>query len=159
MSDLDQRILDLLRAESAPLVPLTRIYRALQDDVGSGPRAFSRLRERVRRRPELFTLLEPEHPALDASWPLEVREEYEAALSAAGVELGPLVALAPGSDPNDDATPRTAHTAQETLQHLDSTLLGLWHSAASDATARADVLDAIREANELRRALGLATPT
>src|SRR5690606_9238886 len=102
---------------------------ALQDDFGPGPREFNRLRERVRRRPELFILLEPGHPALDESWPPEVREEYETALCAAGLELGPLVALASAPGPVSDGAPGAGH-AEDTLQRMDSTLLGLWQSTA-----------------------------
>src|SRR5690606_13649264 len=59
LSQIEQRVLRLLRNDPDPMVPLTRIHAALVAELGPRSGTYAQLHERLRRRPDLFLLLEP----------------------------------------------------------------------------------------------------
>jgi hypothetical protein len=153
MSEIEQRILTLLRSDPEPMVPLSRIHAALVAELGPRSGTYAQLRERIRRRPDLFLLIEPiPTPWSDDSWPAELRGEYERALREAGLDAGPRVAIAGVDDgPLGLATP--APGAAPVLRALQASLVQLWAAAAGDPQLQPELVEALGQAEEVRRVL------
>lgn len=147
--EIEDRALALLRADGELAVPLSRLYHAVAaeaPDVGG----VAQFRERLRRRPDLFQILEPRSAPWDAeAWPGEVRQEYQAALREAGLEAEPRVASA---EPLP-ADPAAADGTAALLRRLQATLIELWRQAGADPDARTHLTEAMRQLRELRSAL------
>jgi hypothetical protein len=154
---LMERVRDLLRAEAKPSVPISRLYHALADQAEGEIRSYGQLRERLRRHPELFELLEPAGLPWDtASWPEEARVEYERALRQIGAVAEPRVALrttTPPAPPHDG--PESG--AATVLRRLDLTLVHLWEETDDEAEERSAILDAMARADALRAVLERVT--
>ena len=153
ISEIEQRVLTLLRNDPEPLVPLTRIHAALVAELGPRTGTYAQLHERLRRRPDLFLLLEPlPMPWSADAWAADIEDEYRHALREAGLDPGPHVALAT-PDAELPPLPATAPPAAPVLRSLQESLVHLWSCAADDPELQAELVEALGQAEEIRRAL------
>lgn len=157
VTEIEQRILALLRSDPDPMVPLTRLHAALVAELGPRGGTYAQLHQRIRRRPDLFLLLEPlSVPWSDDGWGIDLQREYERALRDAGLDTGPRVALAtPDSEP---PAASGADPAAPVLRMLQESLVHLWASAADDPQLQAELVEALGQAEELRRVLQALPP-
>lgn len=147
---IEDQARDVLSAEPTPAVPLSRLHRTLVAEAGSAVGTYGQLHERLRRRPELFELVEPPDLPWDAAtWPVEVRHQYRDALRRVGAVAEPRVAL---REPNEAPAPSASDGIPTVLRQLDLTLAELWTAAGDDAAVRTSVVEAMALADELRRA-------
>jgi len=153
VSQIEQRVLALLRNDPDPMVPLTRIHAALVAELGPRCGTYAQLYERLRRRPDLFLLLEPlPIPWSGDTWSADIQDEYRHALREAGLDTGPRVALAT-PDAELPPLPAGAHPAAPVLRTLQESLVHLWSSAADDPELQAELIEALGQAEEIRRVL------
>jgi|GEM_PF-522906 hypothetical protein len=159
LSEIEQRVLTLLRNDPEPMVPLARIHAALVAELGPRIGTYAQLHDRLRRRPDLFLLLDPlPLPWSADTWSGDVQDEYRNALREAGIDTGPRVALA-APDVELPPPPPTAHPAARVLCTLQESLVHLWSCAADDPELQAEVVEALGQAEEIRRVLeDLAAP-
>lgn len=148
-STLEERAAEVLRSAPEAVVPLERLHRVLLREVGPQVGGYAQLHERLRRRSDLFLVLEPRAPWTSEAWPPEVRAEYQAALRATGLDAGPHVALVDGTPPADSPTAGW----EPVLRRLDQSLLRLWSAVPSDGAAAAELSEALAEAGALRHAM------
>ncbi|MFW6079595.1 MAG: hypothetical protein ACODAE_08240, partial [Gemmatimonadota bacterium] len=117
---VEARTIDLLRRVGDAPVPLPRLYADVVRELGpvvSGP---DQLRDRLRRRPERFIVLEPPgDPAWTDLWSDEARRRYAAALERTALSPEPRVALAPAG-----STPETADTVPDRVDASIRALAG-----------------------------------
>jgi hypothetical protein len=141
--------LALLRADPEVAVPLSRLHDALIGEAGPVVGPSGPLHERLRRRPDLFILLEPRPASWEAEeWPDRIRQEYRDALRAAGLAPEPQVV------PRSPAPAADAEDGLETLlRQLNATLIDLWDATDGDSDARGEVADALGANSVLRNAL------
>jgi hypothetical protein len=141
--------LALLRADPEVAVPVSRLHHALLHETGPvvGPRAP--LQERLRRRPDLFILLEPRPAPWDIEeWPERLRQEYRTALREAG--LAPELRVVPralGPADEDEAG------LEQILRQVNSSLVDLWDATEGDTEARSQVADALSASSALQNVL------
>jgi hypothetical protein len=150
--DVETRAAALLRREDAAAVPVQRLHRALVAEWGPRSGTYGELGTALRRRPDLFVLLEPADPLGTATaWSPELRAEYEAALREAGVDSGPRVALAEARPPWP-AVAVTEDTPEDigSIARMEASLVALWTAARGDGEIRARIADALRESEEIR---------
>ncbi len=153
LSQIEQRVLTLLRNDPDPMVPLTRIHAALVAELGPRSGTYAQLHERLRRRPDLFLLLEPlPIPWSADSWSADIEDEYRQALHEAGLDAGPRVALA-APDAELPPPPAAAHPAAPVLRAVQESLVHLWSCAADDPQLQAELIEALGQAEEIRRVL------
>src|SRR5690606_9601115 len=115
LSEIEQRVLTLLRNDPEPMVPLARIHAALVAELGPRIGTYAQLHDRLRRRPDLFLLLDPlPLPWSADTWSGDVQDEYRNALREAGIDTGPRVALA-APDVELPPPPPAAHPAARGL--------------------------------------------
>lgn len=153
VSQIEQRVLALLRNDPDPMVPLTRIHAALVAELGHRCGTYAQLHERLRRRPDLFLLLEPlPMPWAAGGWPADLQDEYRHALREVGLDAGPRVALAT-QDADPPPLPAAAHPAAPVLRTLQESLVHLWSCAADDPELQAELVEALGQAEEIRRFL------
>lgn len=143
MKDIPDAVLRVLRDAGAPSLPLSRVHGRLLAELGPATGSYARLRGEIALRSDLFMLLEPEDPILDAELPVELRASYLDALGAGGGGE-PRVALIGAYD---------AYDAPDALLQLDSSLIDLWRLAAQDPRLRAELTEALNRAEEIRRML------
>lgn len=152
---LEDQARDVLRGEPAPAIPLSRLHRTLVAEAGPTIGTYSQLHERLRRRPELFVIVEPPDLPWDAAaWPAELRHEYRDALRRAGAVAEPRVALRThdAESPWKHARPPSTGLPA-VLQHLDLTLHELWTATDDDPPARIAISEAMARADEFRDAV------
>lgn len=141
--------LALLRADPEFAVPISRLYDALLDEAGPIVAASGHLQERLRRRPDLFILLEPRPaPWEGAEWPERVRQEYSAALRAAGLAQEPRVV--PRSPP---PISEGGGELELLLRQINDTLVDLWDATDDDPDARSQVAEALSTGTTIQNAL------
>lgn len=131
--------LAVLRSSPEVAVPLSRLHGALVAETGAPIGPSGPLRERLRRRPDLFLIMEP-RPGLweTDGWPSEVREEYRSALTKAGLEPEPrIVPRAPGLDSGEEGSEATL------LRQIGTSLIDLWDATPDDPETRALIEDAL----------------
>jgi len=148
-TDLEARILDLLRDSPARALPLREVHRALAAELGTGAGSLEQFREHLRAAPGTLVMLEPESPLGDgAAWPSGARAEYERALRDAGLDLEPWVtAFAPGP----------AFESEARVSELDRSLVELWEVAGARPALRAAIVTALTDARALRRPASAAS--
>lgn len=153
LSQLEQRVLTLLRNDPDPMVPLTRIHAALVAELGPRTGTYAQLHERLRRRPDLFLLLEPlPVPWSTDGWSSDLQDEYRQALHEAGLDAGPRVALAAPDVERPPLSP-AAHPLAPLLRALQESLVHLWSCAGDDPQLQAELIEALGQAEEIRRVL------
>lgn len=145
--------LALLRAENDVAIPISRLRQALLRELGPTTDAVSPLYERLRKRPDLFLLLEPRTTLLSTDeWPEEIRQEYRAALRAAGLEPEPRITpRQPGSPASDEMG------LAPILRQLHSSLIDLWQ-ATDDDELRDQIAHAFTQTDLIRIACGELDP-
>lgn len=141
--------LALLHAEYDVAVPISRLRHALLREIGPTADATAPLHERLRKRPDLFLFLEPRSALWSTEeWPEEIRQEYRAALRAAGLEPEPRITpRLPGSNTTDQSGLATI------LRQLNSSLIDLWQ-ATDDDDLRDLIADAFAQSDLIRNACG-----
>lgn len=141
--------LALLRADPDIAVPISRLNHALLREVGPDAGSDLPLHERLRRRPDLFLLLEPRPaPWTAEEWPENTRQQYRDALRAAGLEPETRITpRLPGSNTNGD------DALEVILRQLNSSLIDLWDATDDDADLRGQVADAFGMSDLIRHAL------
>jgi hypothetical protein len=144
--------LALLRADPEVAVPLSRLHGALLGEAGPQVGPSGHFQERLRRRPDLFILLEPRPAPWDTEeWPDRLRQEYGDALRAAGLVPEPrIVPRTPGPHSSDEGG------LEPLLRQLNDTLVDLWDATDDDPDARGQVADALGANPTLRNALAEA---
>jgi hypothetical protein len=147
---MEDRALALLRRDAAGTMPVHALHGALQNENGTAFATRGELGAVLRRRPDLFLLLEASDPLGPApAWPPHLRAEYEAALRAAGVDMEPRVALAEAHSPWPAREPEPASPGS--LERIDASLIALWARATGDPRLRAVIAVALRESEEIRQ--------
>lgn len=149
--EIERLTLALLRNGAGVAVPLSRLHRALVADAGPGVGSPGQLRERLRRRPDLFRLIEPAAPWEVAPWSERARFEYEPALREVGLVAEPTVVLATAAPATEPATDLEAF-----ILRLDATLADLC-GAGDDPERRASYAEAASQLQGLREAVVRAT--
>lgn len=146
--------LALLRADPEFAVPISRLHDALLEEAGTAAGPSVLLQERIRRRPDLFILLEPRPvPWEFEEWPERVRQEYHAALREAGLAPEPRVV------PRSPLPIHEGGTELELLlSQINDTLVDLWDATEDDPDARSEVADALGAGAALHDALSAAKP-
>lgn len=166
--DIPARVASILKGTTTPSLPLSRLHGALVAEVGPGVGTYAQLRSELARRADLFLILEPRDPLGEIrDWSGDARSEYEAALLDAGAAGGHRVALAtepplppapfrvgPRSDPGCRQNASCDDPAM--LHSIDASLVNLWGVASGDAALRADLAEAMAQAEQLRRVLSNA---
>ncbi len=140
---------DVLRSEAALTIPLSRLHRALVAEAGAAAGTYGQLRERLRRSPDRYELVEP--PGLPWSvdgWPEATRHAYQAELHRVGVVAEPRVVLRGTSPPPSEV----GAGLSPVLRRLDATLLELWSAVDARSADRARVAEAMARVDELRTA-------
>jgi hypothetical protein len=154
---IEHRLQELLRNARGAALPLRRLHGHLVAEAGPAVGTYARFAQEVRSS-RAFILFEPEDPLGDTRyWPPALRHTYEKALSAAGVERGPRLALAappaplPGADlPSGAARTRTMAAPGETsIAAMRASLLDVWETAGHDAGLREAVATAFADCAEL----------
>lgn len=139
-SDLETRILDLLRESPARSLPLREVHRILTAELGPGAGSLEQFRDRLNARPGAFLVVERESPLGDLTgWPATARAEYEHALRAAGLEVEPVLTAFPIPSPGPDP-----------LDEVDTALIDLWESAARCPALRAAIASALADTRTVR---------
>lgn len=154
---VEQRLIQLLRESPAPAVPLRDLHEALAAESPDRTVSYGQLAEALRRRREVFILLESRSPLGDeTAWPAGVRAEYERALVDAGVDTGPHISLADPVDGEIGAdrleSPPTGTDVAPWIE-LRQSLLRVWHSALDNPSMRTAVAAAIAGCADLPEAL------
>ncbi|HEX7120012.1 MAG TPA: hypothetical protein VF212_14560 [Longimicrobiales bacterium] len=148
---------EVLRADAALTVPLSRLHRALVAEAGPSAGTYGQLHDRLRRSPERFALIEsPPLPWDAAPWPDDERRSYLDALYRVGVVAEPRVLLRDGGavaaggapGPAADAGPGVAPV----LRSADASLVALWSAIGADPADHAPVAEAMVRVDELRAA-------
>jgi hypothetical protein len=160
-ADIERRAVALLRSEASRSLPLRQLHVALVADAGVRIGSYAQFRTEIARRNEMFVLVEPGDPlaAVDG-WEDRQRAEYEAALTAAGIDLNARVLLAetlesanPVDDEDPDTDPAAATGIAPLLRRLDVSLVALSSGSADDPALRADLTRAMAESEQIRGAL------
>jgi hypothetical protein len=155
---VEARALALLRRDAAGAVPVRTLHGALVAEDGTSLGSHGELGAALGRRPDLFLLMEPSNPLGPArAWPPHLRAEYEAALRAAGVDMGPHVALAEARPPWPARDPDTP-VERGSLDRIDASIIALWAKATGDARLRATIAIALRESEEIRKRVSEEAP-
>lgn len=141
--------LALLRADPDIAVPISRLHHALLREVGPQAGSEFPLHERLRKRPDLFLLLEPRPaPWTAEDWPEHTRQQYRDALRAAGLEPETRITpRSPGSNSTDDVG------LEGILRQLNCSLVDLWDATDDDTDLRSQVADALDQSDLIRHAL------
>src|SRR5690606_19959669 len=151
LSEIEQRVLPLLRNDHEPIVPLARIHSALVAEPVPRIGTYAQLHVPLRRRPDLLHLRDPlPLPWSAVTWSGDVPDQYCHPLREAGIVTGPRVALA-APDVELPPPPPTAHPAARVLCTLQESLVHLWSCAADDPELQAEVVEALGQAEEIRR--------
>jgi hypothetical protein len=156
MSDaLEACALALLRADPEVAVPISRLHDALITEAGADIGGASRLADRLRRRPDLFLLLEPRTTSWPTdTWPRELREEYRDALRSVGLVAEPRVApIHPHAGPGAVVDTTDAPGIEPLLRTLRASLVELWRATDHDDEARDKIVEAIDDAGRIRASL------
>ncbi|MGD8279482.1 MAG: hypothetical protein PVH00_15695 [Gemmatimonadota bacterium] len=136
-TDLETRILELLREAPARTLPLREVHSALVAEFGTRAGSLEQLRERLRSDPGTLLVVEPDDPLGDGTvWPAGARAEYERALRDAGLDIEPRVTAFVAT-----GTPRVLEGAGE----LDRSLVELWEAAGNRPALRAAIANALME--------------
>jgi hypothetical protein len=137
MTDLETRILDLLREAPGRALPVREVHRVLTAELGPRTGSLAQFHERLRTDPGPLLMVEPESPLGDgADWPAGARPEYERALRDAGLETEAwLTTAASCSDPR-----RESPDAE-----VAASLLMLWEAADGRPALRAALASALAE--------------
>jgi len=142
-SDLEARILDLLREAPARTLPLREVHRALVAELGSRAGSLEQFRERLRTLPGSLLVVEPDNPLGDgAAWPAGSRAEYEHALRDAGFEVEPWVTAFVAT---------TASPSEPDNGVLDRSLIELWDAAGQRPALREAIATALMQVRAQRR--------
>lgn len=152
--EIEAFALALLRADPDHLVPISRLHDALVTETGAVAGGRGLLKERLRQRPDLFTVLEfRDVPWSTESWPEAVRQEYHEALQAIGIASEPRIApvVASSSRASDSGS-------ESVLRSLHSSLIDLWRVVGDDPEAQAHLATALGEAAAFRAKLRSAPP-
>jgi hypothetical protein len=134
-TDLETRILELLRSAPARTLPLREVHRALIAELGSRIGSLEQLRDRLCAESGALLIVEPDDPLGDgAVWPAGARVEYERALRDAGLDVEPRVTafVAPDAPP---AGPEPGD--------VDRSLVELWEAAGDRPALRAAIASAL----------------
>lgn len=160
-SEIERRAVALLRSEASRSLPLRHLHVALVADAGASIGSYAHFRAEIAGRSELFLLVEPSDPlAAVEAWDPRQRDEYEAALNAAGIDLAARVVLAEALEPFgtagdsiEDLDARGTIGIAPLLRRLDVSLVNLSYSLGDDAALRADLAQAMAEGEQIRAAL------
>lgn len=156
-TEIEERAVALLSQSPSALVPLSRLHGALETELGPASGSCTELYERLRRHPQVFVILEPPGPPWEPDGELaDLRAEYERALREAGIELGPRVALATVVAP--ETRPALVPRLDAVLRCLEASLVQLWTAAGHDPRRRSELVEALDQAEALRRALTAPAP-
>ncbi|HEX6938012.1 MAG TPA: hypothetical protein VF158_01275 [Longimicrobiales bacterium] len=150
MSDPVERCArEVLDADAALTLPLSRLHRALVAEAGPSVGTYGQLRDRLRRSPDRFTLVEPPALPWDAeAWPEEARRSYRDGLRRVGVVAEPRVVLRePGSPAGGGGAGLVT-----LFRRADAALIELWAAVSGDPEARAPVVEAMTRVDDLRAA-------
>lgn len=153
---IEQRLIQLLRDSTAPAVPLRDLHGALAAESGPAAGSYARLEESLRRRGDVFVVLETADPLGDGSgWPAGTRSEYERELAAAGVDTSPSVSLVdPEPDPEDAwPAPAGSDPLDAPLRALRDSLLRIWQLSDGNAALRGTIAAAFSGCRDLPAAL------
>jgi hypothetical protein len=164
--DIPARVASILKGATTPSLPLSRLHGALVAEVGPGVGTYAQLRTELARRADLFLILEPRDPLGELrDWSGDARSEYEAALLDAGGVAGHRIALAaepplpPAPFRMGPSDPGYGHASGDDpamLHSIDASLVHLWGVTSGDAAIRADLAEAMSQADLLRRVLSAA---
>jgi len=149
---IEQRLIQILRDSPAPTMPLRALHgRLAAESCATG--SFALFAESLRRRHDLFVILETSSPlGDDPGWPAGMRSEYERALESAGFDAGPHVSLVDpaaetaGAPIDDDAI---ADPVEEPLRRLRDSLLHAWQHAGKNAALRSAIAAALAGCRDL----------
>lgn len=156
MSDaIEACALALLRADPEVAVPISRLHDALTAEAGADIGGTSRLADRLRRRPDLFLLLEPRTtPWPTDAWSRELRDEYRDALRSIGLIAEPRVApIHPPAGPSGVVNATDTPGIEPLIRTLRASLVELWRATHHDDEVRERIVEAIDEAGRLRASL------
>lgn len=137
-TDLEVRILDLLREAPAQALPLREVHRALVTELGSRAGSLEQFRERLRGVAGTLLVVEPDNPLVGdgVAWPAGSRAEYERALQDAGLEVEPWVTAFVAA---------TASPSEPDIGELDRSLIELWDAAGKRPALREAIATALMD--------------
>jgi hypothetical protein len=153
---IEQRLIQLLRDSPAPALPLRHLHGALAAESGPAAGSYALLEESLRRRRDVFVVLEASDPlGDDSAWPAAARSEYERELVAAGIDTGPSISLVqPEPDPEDVwPVPQQIDPIDAPLRALRDSLLRIWQLSDGNASLRGTVAAALSGCRDLPAAL------
>jgi hypothetical protein len=151
-SRVERAAVRLLREHAVPSLSLRRLHAMVVAEVGPAAGSRARFADDLRRRRDVFVVVEPEDPLGEPSaWPPPLRAEYREAMSAAGIDADPVVVLtqreAQPSDP-------LGETADESLAaHLGRSLVALLARANGDPGLERALALAMAQTAAFERAL------
>jgi hypothetical protein len=93
-AEIESAAARVLRACSTPSVSMRRLHALVVAEIGPEAGSYVRFKDAVRRRRDLFVVVDPDDPLGDGQpWPPSLLAEYRQALSAAGFDAEPVVVL------------------------------------------------------------------
>lgn len=139
--EIERAAAAVLNRCSAPSVSMRHLHSLVVAEIGPGAGSYARFVEALRRRRDMFVVVDPDDPlADDPSWPQPLLDEYRQALSSAGLTPEPVVTLA-----------RTAIVTAGLLEeHQETSLM------ATLGQSLADLIDVVRQDANLERAVAHA---
>ncbi|MGH7501378.1 MAG: hypothetical protein ACREL7_06410 [Longimicrobiales bacterium] len=80
--------------DGSPSLSMRQLHARVVAEIGPAAGSYVRFADALRRRHDLFAVVEPEDPLADAApWPPQLLAEYRRALAAAGHDSEPVVVL------------------------------------------------------------------
>jgi hypothetical protein len=141
--------IEVLSRQTGQTMSLRRLHDVLVHELGPVAGSYHQLHQRLKQAPASFQLLEQPSPLPgEASWPMELREQYSGALLDAGFDVSPLVSLA---DFAHAETPGVLGGLERTLAALRARDL--------DPLLASDLLATLAELPQLQDALEQVPPT
>jgi hypothetical protein len=163
-TDVEYRIVQLLRDAHSPTVSLRALHGQLVAEAGPAVGSYARFADEIRRSQRLMVFEAQNILGEVAIWPAGLRSEYEAQLSAMGLDSSPLVTLLrsrPDSDLDLDISKASADGRADgaaagyepALGKLYDSLIDALQRAADHASMRQAITEALTECLELPRLL------
>lgn len=93
--EIERAAAQVLNRCSAPSLSLRQLHAMVVAEIGGNAGSYARFADTLRRRRDLFVIVEPDDPlACAPAWPPPMLDEYRQALANAGLDAEPIVALA-----------------------------------------------------------------
>lgn len=125
LGEIERAAAEVLNRCSVPSVSMRQLHAMVVAEIGQGAGSYARFTDALRRRRDLFVIVEPDDPlACTPAWPTPLLNEYRQALASAGLDAEPIVALAGSgmvraarleSEPDDSVMASLGHSLADLM--------------------------------------------